>query len=223
MHAVNHAITALAIKKLAKPAPLAPLLISVQTMEILWVGFHFAGFEWTEVGENVRSIADIHLAHMPWSHSVLMTGIVALIFAAIGLMIWKRATIAQALATGVFSHIALDLLTHAPDIQLAPFMGDAKYGLGFYGSAPVIAFVIEVIYGLAIWRWVGGGKGLLALIVLFNASSFTLYMPFLPFSPFMGDVSAYTGVQLAGIVAIQIAVTLPLVYFLAPKWMRAPQ
>jgi len=217
MHAVNHAITALAIKKVGKSAPLAPLLISVQTMEILWVGFHFAGVEWTEVGENVRSIADIHLAHMPWSHSVLMTGIVALIFAAIGLMIWKRATIALALAAGVFSHIALDLLTHAPDIQLAPFMADAKYGLGFYGSAPVIAFVIEVIYGLAVWRWVSGGKGLLALIILFNAAAFTSYVPII------GGEMNDDPMAFAQFVGIQIAVTLPLAYFLAPKWMRARQ
>jgi hypothetical protein len=189
-------------------------------MEILWVGFHFAGLEWTEVGENVRSIADIHLAHMPWSHSVLMTGVVAALFAVLGILMWKRMTIALALGAGVLSHIVLDLLTHAPDIQLAPFMGE-RYGLGFYGAAPVIAFFIELAYGLAIWRWVGGGKGLLALILIFNALSLTFYMPFLPFSPFMGDVSAYTGIQLAGIVAVQIALTLPLTYFLAPGWMRA--
>lgn len=215
MHAVNHAITALAIKKAARPAPLAPLLVSAQAMELLWVGFHFAGVEWTEVDEGARSVAGVHLAHMPWSHSIVMTGVVALVFAIAGYAIWKRWIVALALGAGVLSHIALDLLTHAPDIQIAPFMPDPKYGLGFYGALPAVAWLIELGYGLLIWRWIGGGKGLLALVLGFNALAFTSYMPF------VGGVLNPDPMAFAQFVAIQIAVTLPLTYVLAPKWMRS--
>jgi len=214
MHAVNHAITALAIKKAAPAAPLASLLISVQAMEMMWVGFHFAGVEWTEVDEGATSVAGVHLAHMPWSHSVAMTGVVALIAAIAGFAIWKRVGIALALGVGVASHIMLDLLTHAPDIQLTPFMADPKYGLGLYGAVPAIAWLVELGYGLFIWRLVGGGKGLLALILLFNAAAFTSYMPF------VGGAMNPDPMAFAQFVAIQIAITLPLIYVLAPKWMR---
>ncbi|MBN4046662.1 hypothetical protein JYU02_01545 [bacterium AH-315-P15] len=214
MHAVNHAITALAIKKAAPAAPLAPLLISVQTMEILWVGFHFAGLEWTEVADSARSIADVSLAHMPWSHSVLTTALVAVLFGIMAKLIWKRWVIALALAIGVLSHIALDLLLHAPDVQMVPWISEPKYGLGFYGSAPAIAWVIELAYGLIVWRMAGGGKGLLALVVLFNAAAFTSYMPFI------GGEMNPNPMDFARFVGVQIAVTLPLIYFFAPKWMR---
>jgi len=215
MHAVNHAITALAIKKVAKPVPLAPLLLSVQAIELMWVGFHCAGVEWTTIDEPARSVADVHLAHMPWSHSLLMTGVVALVFAAAGFALWRKWIVALALGAGVLSHIALDLLIHAPDIQIAPFLSDPKYGLGFYGAMPIAAWGIELGYGLLVWWWVRGGKGLLALVLLFNAAAFTSYMPFI------GGEMNPDPMAFAQFVAIQIAITLPLMYVLAPKWMRA--
>lgn len=217
MHAVNHAITALAVKKVAKPVPLAPLLISVQAMELMWVGFHYAGIEWTTIDTPALSVADVHLAHMPWSHSLATTGAVALVFVLAGLMVWRKWIVALALAAGVLSHIALDLLTHAPDIQIAPFLTDPKYGLGFYGAMPIAAWIIELGYGLLVWWWVRGGKGLLALVLLFNAAAFTSYMPFI------GGEMNPDPMAFAQFVGIQIAITLPLMYVLAPKWMRSQQ
>jgi len=214
MHAINHGITALAIKRAAPNTPLAPLLISVQAMEMLWVGLNFAGIEWSVLDEGATSVAGVHLAHMPWSHSLVMTGLVAGVAFFIGQKFWRQWSIAIALATGVISHIVLDLLLHAPDIQIAPGMGDPKFGLGFYGSMPAIAWGLELAYGLIIWRMVGGGKGLLALIVLFNAAAFTSYMPF------VGGEMQDTPMEFARFVAIQIAVSLPLIWVLAPKWMR---
>jgi len=218
MHAVNHAITALVIKKAQPEAPLVLLLVSVQIMEIIWVALHFLGIESTEIAPEVRSIADIHLSHMPWSHSVLTTVLVAAVFAVAALMVRRRFAIALALAGGVVSHIVLDLALHAPDIQLAPFLDSPKLGLGFYGAAPALAWVIELIYGLAAWRVVGG-KGLLWLVLLFQAISLPSYMPFLPFGG-AGDLDS-TG--FARLVAMQIAVTLPLVYFLAPRFLSGGQ
>ncbi len=215
MHAVNHAITALAIKKAAKPVPLAPLLLSVQAIELMWVGFHFTGIEWTTIDTPALSVADVHLAHMPWSHSLAMSGLVALVFAVAGLLFWRKWIVALALAAGVLSHIALDLATHAPDISIAPFLSDPKYGLGFYGALPAVAWVMELSYGLLIWWWIKGGKGLLALVLLFNAAAFTSYMPFI------GGEMNPDPMAFAQFVAIQIAITLPLTYVLAPKWMRA--
>jgi len=214
MHAVNHAITALAIKKVAKPVPLAPLLVSVQALELLWVGFNLTGLEWSTVDEGATSVAGVHLAHMPWSHSIATAGIVAAVFAIAGLMLWRKWIVAAALAVGVLSHIMLDLGIHAHDIQLAPFMPDPRYGLGFYGTAPAIAWGIELAYGLLVWWWVRGGKGLLALVLGFNALAFTSYMPF------VGGALNPDPMAFAQFVALQIAVTLPLTYFLAPRWMR---
>ena len=49
---------------------LIPLLLSVQAMELAWVALNYLGIERTTTEATVRSVADIHLAYMPYSHSV---------------------------------------------------------------------------------------------------------------------------------------------------------
>ena len=39
-------------------------------MELAWVGLNYLGIERTETAATVRSVSDIHLAYMPYSHSV---------------------------------------------------------------------------------------------------------------------------------------------------------
>ena len=70
MFAADHAATALLIKRRFPSVSLTPLLISVQAMELAWVGLNYLGVERTTTEATVRSVADIHLAYMPYSHSV---------------------------------------------------------------------------------------------------------------------------------------------------------
>ena len=49
MHAMNHAITALALNKKFNYVPLAWLLVSVQLMELLWIAFNWLGLEYISV------------------------------------------------------------------------------------------------------------------------------------------------------------------------------
>src|SRR5512143_1850765 len=70
MFAVDHAATALLIKRRFPTVPMAPLLVSVQAMELGWVGLNYLGIERTTTEPVVRSVADVHLAYMPYSHSV---------------------------------------------------------------------------------------------------------------------------------------------------------
>jgi hypothetical protein len=70
MFAVDHAATALLLKRRLPSVPLAPILVSVQAMELAWVGLNHLGIERTATKPTVRSVADIHLAYMPYSQSV---------------------------------------------------------------------------------------------------------------------------------------------------------
>src|SRR6476660_4411517 len=70
MFAVDHAATALLLKRRYPTVPLAPILVSVQAMELAWVGLNYLGIERTTTEAAVRSVADVHLAYMPYSHSV---------------------------------------------------------------------------------------------------------------------------------------------------------
>jgi hypothetical protein len=70
MFAIDHAATALLVKRRFPSVPMAPALISVQTMEFAWVALDYLGIERTTTESTVRSVADIHLTYMPYSHSV---------------------------------------------------------------------------------------------------------------------------------------------------------
>jgi hypothetical protein len=71
MFAVNHAATTLLLKKRWPDVPLVWLLLSVQILEIGWVLLNVLGVERTTTEAEVRYVGDIHLSHMPFSHSLL--------------------------------------------------------------------------------------------------------------------------------------------------------
>ena len=124
MFAINHAATALIIKKRYPKVPLASLLLSVQFVEILWVLFNFLGIERTSTDAVVNSLSEIHLEYMPYSHSLASSLVFAFIAWFIVGKVYKQRVAAVAIAIGVLSHIILDVLTHTQDISIIPFLLD---------------------------------------------------------------------------------------------------
>jgi membrane-bound metal-dependent hydrolase YbcI (DUF457 family) len=206
--AIDHAATALLIKRRFPEEPIAPLLISVQLMELLWVGLNLAGIERTTTEPVVRSVADIHLSYMPWSHSIATS----LAYAAVAWLlcgaVLHRPRLGLAVAIGIVSHLVLDLLTHARDIAIAPGIESPMLGLGLYAAFPMGAFVLEMLYGVFCWWVYRGGRTLLAIIVLCNAANLSLFSADVP-----GAESLLANRPTAIVLVIlgQIAVTLGLV------------
>ncbi len=213
MFAINHAATALLIKKAYPDAPMAYLLGSVQLVELLWVGLNFAGVEKTKTEARVRSVKDVHLADMPFSHSIVSTLVLAAgawLVIAVGL---HQGRLAAAVALGIASHIVLDLLSHARDIVIAPFGKGIKLGLGLY-EKPAVAFGFETGYGVLCWAIYGGSTALLAAIVVFNLANVSFFLEAVP-----GPERFLAGKPkaIASVVAFQIVVTAFLVGALARK------
>jgi hypothetical protein len=214
MFAVDHAATALLLRRRYPSAPIAPLLFAVQAMELAWVLLNFLGVERTTTDPVVRSVADIHLTYMPYSHSVATAlGAAVLSWAVLELGL-RRPVLGRALGLGIASHLVLDLLTHAPDIVLRPGLVSPRLGLGLYDAAPMLAFVVELVYGVACWRIYRGGRGLLALVVLGNLANLSLFSAAIP-----GPEVLLGGRPLwvVALVAAQIVVTLILTGVLAGK------
>jgi membrane-bound metal-dependent hydrolase YbcI (DUF457 family) len=199
MFAINHAATALVVKKTYPQAPLPLLLISVQLVELLWVALNYLGIEYSTTEATVSSLLDVHLSHMPYSHSIVST----IIIAGTAWFAIKRwlgsATIAKAAAIAIASHVVLDLLTHSQDIALVPFIGAEKLGLGLY-AIPFAAFIAETLYGVF--------KLLLATIIAFNLGNFTFLS-----TAIIGPEALLAGrpQMLTTIVLVQIVVTLTMV------------
>jgi hypothetical protein len=214
MFAVDHAATALLLKRRYPSVPIAPLLLAVQAMELAWVAFNYLGLERTTTERVVRSVADIHLAWMPYSHSV-MTALGGAVLAWVGIEFGMgRRALGRAVGIGIASHLALDLLTHAHDIVLWPGRISPRLGLGLYDAAPMASFVVEMVYGVVCWWIYRGGRGLLALVVLGNLANLSLFSAAIP-----GPEGFLAGRPLlvVTLIALQIIVTLVLTGLLAAR------
>jgi membrane-bound metal-dependent hydrolase YbcI (DUF457 family) len=214
MFAVDHAATALLIKRRFPSVSLTPMLLSVQAMELAWVGFNYLGIERTTTEASVRSVADIHLAYMPFSHSVataLGGALLAWLVVEKGL---RRPLLARAIGLGIFSHLVLDLATHAQDIVLWPGSTLPALGLGLYDRAPMWGFALELVYGVICWRVYRGSRSLLAMIVLGNLANITLFSAAIP-----GPEQYLAGhpLMLVTVIFVQIVATLALIDRLATQ------
>jgi len=214
MFAIDHAATGLLVKRRFPSAPMTSLLVSVQAMELAWVALNYLGIERTTTESTVRSVADIHLAYMPYSHSVGTALVAAL---AVWLIIEKgfsRAVLGRAVGLGIISHLILDLLTHGHDIVLWPGLPSPRLGVGLYEVAPFAAFIVELAYGIFCWRVYQGSRGLLALIVIGNLANLSFLSPAIT-----GPESYLAGRPLlvVTVVFVQIVVTLVLVGVLARR------
>ena len=180
MFAINHAATALVVKRMYGTVPMIWILISVQVMELLWVVLNFMGLERTTTDREVRYVGNIHLSEMPYSHSIVtMSGaaVISWLVLSQGLG-WQN--IGAAFGLGIVSHLILDLITHDRDIPIAPFINGPKFGLGLYARFPVPAFFVEIGYGLLCWSIYGGSWLLLATIVLFNLANLSMFFKTIP-------------------------------------------
>ncbi len=217
MFAIDHAATALLLKRRFPSVPMAPLLVSVQAMELAWVDLNYLGVERTTTEPTVRSVADIHLAYMPYSHSVAVALGAALLAWLVIERGFGRAALGRAVGLGVASHLILDLATHAHDVALWPGPLSPRLGLGLYSAAPLAAFVLELAYGIVCWRVYRGGRGLLALVVGGNLANLPLLS-----ARISGPEQFLAGrpVWVVTVILAQIVVTLILVGVLARR--RAP-
>ncbi len=208
MFAINHAATALLVKRKYPSVSMIWLLLSVQLMELLWVAFNYLGLEKTTTEPTVKSVSDIHLAYMPYSHSIISgLGLGLLAWLVVGKVL-RKPVIGFAVCIGIVSHLILDLITHAPDIAIAPGINQPKFGLGLYSSAPLLAFFLEIVYGAFCWWIYRGRKALLAIVVLFNLGNLSMLSSAVP-----GPEEWMAGrpLLIVAVIAVQIVLTLTLV------------
>ncbi len=149
---VGHYAAALAAKAIEPRAPLWTLVGAAQLVDIGWAGLVMAGVERVSFDHTLAG-SPLVLEHMPWTHSLpaaLVWSAGALLLARLLRLPWGAAI---AIGLVVFSHWALDLLVHRPDLELWP--GGQKVGLGFwdYATAEKTLEMGLVALAGAAWLW----------------------------------------------------------------------
>ena len=218
MFAVDHAATALLIKRRFPSVSLTPMLLSVQAMELAWVGLNYLGIERTTTAETVRSVADIHLAYMPDSHSVATAVGAALLTWLIIEKGFGRAFLGRAVGLGIVSHLILDLGTHGHDIVLWPGLAAPKLGLGLYAAAPMLAFFVELTMGRSVGTSIEEG---LACSRSSRLATWRTCRSSRPTFPVPSSTLAGRPLLLVTFIFVQIVVTLVLVGSLARRHSEA--
>ena len=180
MYAINHAATALLIKKNAPKLPLMPLLVSVQLVELLWVLLNYLGWEHFSI-----SGGKVHLDFLPYSHSIFSGVAAAVLSFCVINWGYNNRKLAVAFAIGVVSHVIIDVIFHEKDIQLSPFSPKPVLGFGIL-EYPILNFILEFGYGIFCWWYFKGSKALLWVIIIFNILDLPIMLAHGPtLTPFM--------------------------------------
>jgi hypothetical protein len=135
---VGHVGLALAAKKLAPRTSLGLLVAGANGLDLLWPILLLLGVERVRIEPGATPINPLVFEYYPWSHSLLMAGVWG---ALAGLVVWRRGGPGALIGLLVVSHWVLDLLTHVPDLPLAPG-ASPREGLGLWHSIPG-TFLVE--------------------------------------------------------------------------------
>ena len=212
MFAIGHVSVALAAKKKVPTAPLFSLMIAVQASELLWILLSYFGVEHILVDKY----GVLHLDFLAYSHSVASGFALGVLGWAILTLYMNKPKLGVIFGLALMSHVALDIVQHEPNIQLAPGIYQPLLGLSL-AKFPALDFAVETAMSIACWRYFGGSKKLLAAIIGLNLTNLPLM-----FSP-AGSAFALSANHfiLPTVVLSQTLMAWGFVYFLARK--RAAQ
>ena len=131
MAALAHLGVGLAAKRIAPEIPVGYLILGSYAIDVLWFAFYFGGI-------HLHPKRDFMYPTV-WTHSLPMATVWSVIAAVIAIRFLRSARAAVIFGLVVFSHWAVDFITHPmtavmPQDQGVPlwFYGSPMIGLGMY-------------------------------------------------------------------------------------------
>ena len=150
---IGHFAVALGAKRIAPAVSLGTLFLACQLADLVWPSLVLLGIESVAIDPGNTMLTPLDFRYYPFSHSLLMLGLWAAVFAALYSVLVRvdRKVIAVIIGL-VLSHWLLDVLTHRPDMPLVPGNG-VRLGLGLW-NAPAAAIVAELsLFALGTWLY----------------------------------------------------------------------
>ena len=146
-------------KAAAPKVSLGTLFLAAQFIDLLWPTLLLLGIERVNILSDGTRQPPLDFVYYPYSHSLLMVTVWAVLFAAVYYATQRNRTGAIVLCLAVISHWLLDLIVHFPDLPLYP--GDSPL-LGFeLWSSPLVALALEfAILALGLWLYLRTTKAI---------------------------------------------------------------
>jgi len=200
---IGHFAVAFASKKVAPKVSLGTLVIAAAFLDVVWPVLVLLGVERFRIVPGFTAINPFDFVYYPWSHSLLMTAVWALLFALVYFAVRGDRAGAVWLGIAVASHWVLDFVSHRPDLPLYPG-GETRLGLGLWQSVPATFAVEGLMFAAGIALYMQSTKvkdrigtvawwALIALLVV-------LYIP----GPWSPPPPSENVVAIVGIIALAI-------------------
>src|SRR4051812_43922629 len=170
---IGHLAIGFGAKKAAPRTSLGLLLLASVWSDVVFAVLLFFGIERVTIDPSIGRIVPIRLEYFPWSHSLVMTIVWALLLGGLYYAGRRYRDGAVWIGLGVLSHWVTDWASHRPDMPIMPG-GLVKFGLGLYNH-PLATFGVEaVMFSVGVGLYVRsttardavGRWGLVCLVVL---------------------------------------------------------
>lgn len=149
---LGHFAAGLAAKKVTPYTSLGTLLLSAQLLDLIWPTLLLLGTERVRIAPGDTAVTPLAFVSYPWSHSLAMAAVWALLFSGLYLLIRRYPRGAIVTLSLVLSHWVFDLITHRADLPLVPF-GGPVVGLGLWHSLPATVIVEGLMFGLGLYLY----------------------------------------------------------------------
>lgn len=135
------AFAAAALTPGANGPKLGTYFVAAQLVDWGFFTLALVGIEKMRVEPGATEMVPFDLYHMPYTHSLLGSGVWAAAMT-LFVLVWQRHVVGALLAgLVVMSHWVLDWITHRPDLTLMG--GEQTFGLGLW-NYPLIAMPLEI-------------------------------------------------------------------------------
>ena len=155
---IGHFAVGFAAKRAAPRTSLATLIVAAIFLDMLWPVFVRLGL--LRLLEAVINAPLDRVEMRPYTHSLFMAVVWALVFALVYQVRARYRTGAVVVALAVLSHWFLDVISHDPDLPLAPWLPD-RVGVPLGGSPLGMALIECAVFatGIAIYLFITRAKG----------------------------------------------------------------
>lgn len=166
-------------KAAAPKMSLGTLFLAAQFVDLLWPTLVLIGVEKVVIAPGTTRVTPLDFTDYPITHSLLLSLVWASLFGAIYLFVRRYPKGAWICGAAVLSHWVLDLLTHRPDLPLAPGV-ETRFGLGLWNSLAATLVVEVGIFGVGVWLYVRSTRAIdgVGSIALWSLVGFLLVVYF---------------------------------------------
>lgn len=149
---IGHYAVALAAKKVAPRTSLGSLVLAAQFVDLLWPILILLGLEHVRIVPGTTAVTPLDFYDYPFTHSLAAALLWSALFAGVYFALKKYREGAFVVGGAVFSHWLLDLVSHRPDLPVAPGV-DIRLGFGLWNSVAATVIVETALFlgGIALY------------------------------------------------------------------------